>query len=219
LQDIHEADARETEPHEAEPVGDRTVAEADRQTAEPPPGGLDEIAAAEAKRAAAEPTGEAGPGAAERGEVAEPGERPGPIAAGGAVGAEPGARLPSAEPALPKGEPVSGAEQPEARAGLGDKPLAPGPADIFGRSESPYLDKAGNIKRTTLGTTDDVWRAVKDAAARNDDFIGDRRGVVTDGMVLDLAHKIGMDGAEQIVKEWTVGRALNASLQRALGTS
>jgi hypothetical protein len=53
LQDIRESDVRETEPHEAEPAMGRVVAEADRQEAEPPPEVENEIAGAEAKRAAA----------------------------------------------------------------------------------------------------------------------------------------------------------------------
>src|SRR6202035_5245663 len=84
--------------------------------------------------------------------------------------------------------------------------------------DSPFVDKAGNIKRTTLGSADDVWNAVKASAERNNDFIGERQGVVTDGMVTELARKIGMDGAENIVRDWVVGKALNAPEIVALGS-
>jgi hypothetical protein len=226
LQDIHESDANLTEPHEAAPVMDRTLAEADRFVAEPPPEVANEIAEAEAKiqattgEAGIEPAGETGLREGAGGQV-QP-DRGGPELkpAGGAVRAERGAELPGGGAVGGKGGELPGSEPGGARAesgaGLEDKPLAPRPAALFGPDQSPFLDKAGNIRLDTLTTDSDVRQALRAAASENDDFIGDRRGVVTDGQVMDLAADLGMVGAERLVRERVVGQAFNAEQVMAL---
>lgn len=49
-----------------------------------------------------------------------------------------------------------------------------------------------------------------DFADRNNDFIGDRQGVVTPGQTMDTALALGMEGAEDKVRSWIVGQAFNA---------
>lgn len=51
-------------------------------------------------------------------------------------------------------------------------------------------------------------QAIHDSAAANQDFIGDRRGVVTDGQVLDLADALGMDAHDLARRK--IGQAFNA---------
>ncbi len=225
LADIHESDAALTDPHEAEPARDRIAAERDRYAAETPPEIINEISQAEAKRAETlEPGGEAtaGPGG---GAALEPGgEQPRLEPAGGAVRPEHGAVEPGHAGIEPKGAGVPGREPEKPAAGVGgeprpgatDSPLAPGASPLFGAAESPFLDRAGNIRLDTLTSAEDVRQAIRDAAHANADFIGDRRGVVTDGQVMDLAADIGKTGAEKLVKDWIVGRAFNAEEVMAL---
>lgn len=213
LHDIHEAEARTIEPHEAEPAMDRIMAEHQRYVTEQPPEIQREIetakAAIQAEDAAAGivPAGEDGAGAAGAGAV-EP--------AGGAAGVEPGGGSGGAERgAVKPGGGAAGAEGskplPDRRSGLGDNAntaLAPGPADLFGARESPFTDRAGNIRVENLTKSEDVAQAIRDAAAENNDFIGDRRGVITDGQVMELADAIGMDAVK--LNQRHIGQAFNA---------
>jgi hypothetical protein len=218
LHDIHEAEAATTEPHEAEPAMDRVIAERDRYIADQPPEIVRELETASAKIEAAE--------AAATGEAAEPaGEAPagagGPSAlepggagsesepGGGAGGEEHGAVEPSSGGSGTEGN--AGAAGPDLRSKLGDQPgtaLAPGPADLFGARESPLVDKAGNIRLDNLNLPEDVAQAIRVAAQENNDFIGDRRGVITDGQVMDLANDLGMD--EAVLNRRQIGQAFNA---------
>ena len=223
LQDIHEADARDTEPHEAEPAMDRTLAERDRFVAEAPPEIANEIAAEAQKIAAAEgtagpaePAGEGGPGAGGLGEVVADRGLAGPEPAGGAVREERGPVEPGGGHARGEGAAAPAGERPESGAGLGDKPLAPRPSTLLGAGESPFLDRAGNIRLENLTNVEDVRQAIRAAADENKDFIADRRGVVTDGQVMDLAADLGLEGAERLVKERVVGQAFNAEQVIAL---
>jgi hypothetical protein len=43
------------------------------------------------------------------------------------------------------------------------------------QEESPFIDRAGNIRLDTLITREDVRDAIRAAAKKNNDFIGDRR--------------------------------------------
>lgn len=221
LHDIHEAEARTVEPHEAEPARDRIAAERQRYLAELPPEVSREFATQEeairAEDAAAGivPAGEtgAGPGGVR---PLEPG--------GGAAGAKPASGAGGEKPgAVKPGGGAAGVESPaiptvDLRAKLGDNPgtaLAPGPRDLFG-AESGYTDRAGNIRLDTLNTSEDVKQALRDSAAENNDFIGDRRGIVTPGQILDLANDIGMSGAEALVEQHVTGQAFNAEQVVAL---
>lgn len=229
LHDIHEADAAHTPPHEAEPAMDRIIAERDRYITEQPPEIQRELeAAAQKVQAAQGPAGEAAgaPGEAFAspggpGQVGEGGGGPGPEPGGGGGGAEHGAQQP--------GGGGAGAEsnaRPDPRSQLDRDPgtaLAPGPAQSLGGRSSPFTDKAGNIRLENLTNSADVRQAIHDAADENNDFIGDRRGIVTPGQVSDLANDIGLPGAMDMVEKWVKGQAYNAEqvvvLRRLLRSS
>ena len=223
LPDIHESEARYTEPHEAEPVRERIAAERDRYAAETPPEIINEISQAEAKQAA-KPGGEATAGPGGSAALEPGGGEPGLEPAGGAVRAEHGAIEPGHARAEPKGAELPGREPEKPAAGVGgepgpraaDSPLAPGPSPLFGAAESPFLDRAGNIRLDTLTSAEDVRQAIRDAAHANRDFIGERRDIVTDGDVMNLAADIGKVGAEKLVRDWVVGRSFNAEEVMAL---
>lgn len=216
LHDIHEADAAHTPPHEAEPAMDRIIAERDRYITEQPPEIQRELeAAAQKVQAAQGPAGEAAgaPGEAFAspggpGQVGEGGGRSGPEPGGGGGGAEHGAQQP--------GGGGAGAEsnaRPDPRSQLDRDPgtaLAPSPAQSLGGRSSPFTDKAGNIRLENLTNSADVRQAIHDAAEENNDFIGDRRGIVTPGQVSDLANDIGLPGAMDMVEKWVKGQAYNA---------
>ena len=224
LADIHEADAKTIEPQEAEAAGDRVLSEANRFLSDLPAEITNAHAATTAKiaeAAAAEPAAET-PGVAGQPSAVEPsGGGPGTTAPGGAGSAEPGAELRGGGgPVRESAEPSGAGERPgsagEPDAALGDKPLAPRPKLQFGAKESPFTDKAGNIRLENLTNVEEVRQAIRDAADENEDFIGDRRGIVTDGQVMDLAADLGLEGAERLVKERVIGQAFNAEQVVAL---
>jgi predicted GNAT family acetyltransferase len=213
LHEIHEGDATHAEPHEAEALADRAAVERERYIQEPPPEIAHEIAATvqkveaeQAARAGTEPGAEAGEGAGGQPEVDAGGGGSEPEPAGGGVGAG-GGKVGEGR----GGAETEGAAQPDRRSKLDDTPgtaLAPGPADLFGASQSPFTDRAGNIRLDNLNTTKDVEQAIRDSAAENENFIGDRRGVITDGQVLDLADALGMDAGR--LSQRKLGQAFNA---------
>lgn len=212
IHDIHETEAREVStPAEAAPKADQIEAEANRYAAELPPEVKNEletriaeleaeIAGLKARDAGTEPGGETGAGAGE-GRPVEPGSgKPGALSAGGEGGAEP-------SPVGERGGAVAAEGAPDVDTG---NPLAPKPTTLFGPEQSPFIDKAGNIRLDTLTNVEDVRQAIRDAAAANQDFIGDRRGVVTDGQVMDVARAAGMEGAEKLVASRIRGQAFSA---------
>lgn len=218
IHDIHETEARDMTPTESGPAADRVRAEKNRYAAEATPEVKNELEAkiaelqaendrlkAEAggaKPAGAEPAGEAGGGEAGGGDL-EPGSgKPGALTAGGEGGAESGK--------VESGGGGAAGESAASRDVDTGNPLAPKPASLFGPEQSPYLDKAGNIRLDTLTNLEEARQAIRDAAAANQDFIGDRRGVVTDGQVMDVARAAGMEGAERLVKNRIVGQAFSA---------
>lgn len=215
IHDIHETEAREiSTPAEAAPKADQVAAEANRYAAELTPEVKNELEAKIAQLetelgalkgqpdAGAKPAGEAGAGAGETGPL-EPGSgKPGALNASLDGGAQPGAVGERGG-----GAAAESARQPDVDTG---NPLAPKPASLFGPEQSPFIDKAGNIRLDTLTNVEDVRTAIRDAAAANQDFIGDRRGVVTDGQVMDVARAAGMEGAERLVKNRIVGQAFSA---------
>lgn len=84
----------------------------------------------------------------------------------------------------------------------------PEPRDTFSR-DSRNIDKAGNINLDRIAAPEDVKRVIRDAALANDDFIGDRRGVVTWGETVQLAEALGMDATKLLQRK--IGQAFNAS--------
>jgi hypothetical protein len=221
--DIHEREAATVEPHEAEPAMDRIIAERDRYLAEQPPEVLNEITAAETEQQAADAAAAADAGteggASEPGpaEVGAAGGEPGVEPAGGAGGGEHGEVVGGGNEARPAGPGLAGERGP-ADAGLrGERsepagaaranPLNPSPSALLGAAESPFLDKAGNIRVENLTTSAEVAQAIHDAADTNNGFI-DQRRELTDGEVLDLADALGMDVAQ--LSKRKLGEAFNA---------
>lgn len=215
LHDIHEAEAATVEPHEAEATGDRIAAESQRYIADNPET-VRELQSEEAKvtaeresGAAAQPAGEAGPGAGGERPLEPIGGEAGTESGGGPDGAEYGEEQPSGGAGVSEG--AAGIAGPDLRSKLGDQSgtaLAPGPAELFGPRESPLVDKAGNIRLDNLNVPEDVAQAIRVASQENNDFIGDRRGVITDGQVLDLADALGMDA--ETLNRRQLGQAFNA---------
>lgn len=223
---IHETDAAEAHPSEADAVGDRIAAERDRYMAEQPPEVLNEIRSAEAEHAAAtaEPSGEGGAGPSGQREVGGGGVQPQPVAEGGGSSGERGPVVGSGGAGVGEGAGLPGgsgagsggtaadsglrSQRPVTAGASGPQSLAPSAGDRFDARESPFVDKAGNIRIDNLTSDQDVAQAIRDAAKDNDDFIGDRRGVITDGQVLDLADALGTDAAT--LQKRKLGQAFNA---------
>ena len=63
-------------------------------------------------------------------------------------------------------------------------------------AESKYVDKAGNIRLDNLNTLEDINEVIRQTAKENDNFMGARRGKISDGQVLDLADALGMSPEE-----------------------
>lgn len=216
MAEIHESDAALTEAHEAEPQGDLVIGEAYRHITEPPPEVTHDIppalAEVKAARAAAQPAGQADGGTGASGHLESGSGTPEPVTDIGGVGEGRGAELRGGGNALPEGAGASGRAGEPAGSTAGEAaqshPLGPTPAKVFGSRESPFVDKAGNIRVENLTSREDVAQAIHDAADANDNFIGDRRGVVTDGQVLDLAEALGMDAAKLNTRK--IGQAFNA---------
>lgn len=82
------------------------------------------------------------------------------------------------------------------------------PNSTLGKSESNLVDKAGNIRLDNLNTSEDISEVIRQTATDNDNFFAGRRGVVSDGQVLDLADALGMT-AESLDKR-KIGDAFNA---------
>jgi hypothetical protein len=213
IADIHEADAAETDPSEAEPALDRVVAEAQHYETNQPPQVANELANATEKldrpdaATGAEPAGEGGDGPGASVQVEPDRGEPKPVGGSGNRGEQPQPVVQGGGEAGSEGDGVPAAgSRPAAKSGVGQ--LAPKPTDLFGGIESELVDKAGNIRLDNLTTREDVAQAIRDAATENDDFIGDRRGVVADGQVMDLADALGMDFQKLSTRK--IGQAFNA---------
>jgi hypothetical protein len=100
------------------------------------------------------------------------------------------------------------------------------PRETSRPNESHFVDRAGNIRLDNIiGSTDtesDLDRALEDirqvfrqTAKENGDFISDRRGVVTDGEVLQTAYTIlGTEPNSLLAKK--IGQAFNAEENKAI---
>lgn len=226
IAEIHRTDAAETEPHEAEPVMDRVISERERYIADEPPEIQREIqtAVTEDKAATTETAdtgGEDDTGAVGRADVGASGGEPQIEPAGGAGGAGHGDELGGGGPAGAEGPRVS--RVPDGADAGRPKPNANPPGSVAPTAAprigpdapNPVADKAGNIRLDLLTDMQDlsaetIRDVIRQAADQNEEFIGDRRGVVTDGMAMDLANDLGMEGAWRLVRNRVKGQAFNA---------
>jgi hypothetical protein len=237
LADIHEADAAETEPHEADAAQMRVRAEAIQQAAELPLKVQHELQASASRLQApvegegavgeegrgpggvagggsggAGPAGETGGGQPEPAQVVAGGGGPESLAGGGGGGAGSRPVVDRSGNAGAEGASLPAAVRSNPRAALENSPLAPGAADTF-PDERRFVDKAGNFRLDNVNTAEDVKDLLREVAAANKDFIGERRGVITQGQVLELADALAMDADE--LDERQLGEAFNAEQIKA----
>jgi hypothetical protein len=71
-----------------------------------------------------------------------------------------------------------------------------------------FVDKAGNIRLDNLSAPEDVEQAIRDAARYNDGYGAERRGVISDGQILELAKDMGIDPS--FLDRKAIGEAFNA---------
>lgn len=89
-----------------------------------------------------------------------------------------------------------------------ESPTVTDPGKPAARSGGRYVDKAGNIRLDLLDAPEDVENAIRSAAEYNDGYGRERRGVVTDADILELATRLGLDPAFLDAKK--IGDAFNA---------
>ncbi len=196
LADVHMGDATDAHPIEADGLMARVASEKQRAFTDLPPEVQNEIESSiqkytEANAARTEPATENGPSEGRPAEVDGGSGRPEPVTTSSASSAVNGAVEPSGSAAGPEGAGVSGQQQ-RSSSDTGH-PLAPQSAEQFDTNSSKFVDKAGNIRLDNIQTPEDIKQAMREMAEQNGDFIAGRRGVVTDGQVLDLAAAVGID--------------------------
>lgn len=192
MADLHEVEAETVAPDKAAEAAPQIRADIDRAVKEGAPDAYDGIPHKETGREprtdavpdggshAPEPAAGAEGSPAERGEVIEGGNE--------AVEEGPGPRPEPAERPAP-GEPNS-ANEP------------------FTERETNLVDKAGNIRLDNLSTPEDVTAVIRQTSADHGDFVTERRGVMPDAEVIDLADALGMDAAS--LDRRKIGEAFNA---------
>jgi hypothetical protein len=218
LAEEHEAAAADVHPAQGEPVGDRIRSERNDYVENQPLDVQSEIAAGQQPEPTAVDAGtEAEPGAAGEPILGEAGVEPVAEPTGVGGSSERGTVEPGSGTGLSEGNALSaGGREPGLRGqrpGAADNagtanPLAPRPAETIARGDGRLVDPAGNIRVENLTSDADVAQAIRQSAAENKDFIGDRRGVISDGQVLDLADALGMDAAA--LNKRKIGEAFNA---------
>jgi hypothetical protein len=200
--DIHEADAEHTPPEKAAPVADNVRSEYTTIAKEKVPDVAAKFPDAAAAETGGEPPADANPpGGADGAE---------PVAGGHGAVAEPGALGAGGNEAPGEGGGIRGTagegSRSTARGSRTDEPA--GPNEPFGTPETDLVDKAGNIRLDNLGTPEDVNEVIRQTAADNGDFLGARRGVISDAQALDLADALGMDAGTLNLRK--IGEAFNA---------
>lgn len=193
MADTHEDLAAKTAPEHAEAVADKIGREADRIAKLHAPEVYNEL---NEKESGGENTGEQAAGEELGGDVNAPESvagQAGVTQEPGKVGEGAGGTLP--ESPGPLGQP---SESSGGAAGEGGGNAAAGTAGkpTTNRSETPLVDKAGNIRLENLSSSEDVRNAIRQAAYDTDDFANARRGVVTDQDRIDLANAMGVKERE-----------------------
>jgi hypothetical protein len=187
--DVHEADLRITPPEDALAKAEAIRAERDDIAtvirAEINLGRQRARAAARTSRGATE--GDTG-----RTIVPEP--------TTGAVRPEPGGTGPGAEAAAVGGERVASTVESE---------RVTRPDQLFtDRPETGLVDRAGNIRLDNLNAPEQVEEAIRLSAEYNNGFGRERRGVVSDAHILELATSLGRDAS--FLDKKAIGEAFNA---------
>ncbi len=150
----------------------------------------------DAERAAAtgtEPEAETGEGTGGRGPLGGDSGQSETVAGSGGVGVQRGEERPSGGGAAPERPSVSGgatSSRPDVAKPSEFTLPNPLPAETFGPEDAGIVDKAGNIRLDKYDADTDTKQVIRDMAERNADFIGDRRGTITDDQVVDLASAL-----------------------------
>ncbi len=182
----HQKLATETPPEKAAETADKVRADIDKTAKEKVPNVYRELnpnagIAAENENPAGGGN-EAGPVTGDNGSPAEPGTVP----EGGNEAAAEGGKAPN----------------------VGATPEPTGANERFTNPESNLVDKAGNIRLDNLNTPEDVSQVIRETAEDTGGFMEARRGVISDGQVLDLADALGMD--PKFLNSRKLGEAFNA---------
>lgn len=201
--DIHEEDARTTSPEHAPEVANNIEKEIDETAKSRYPEVADAIKSAKIEPIPEPSKGDTGATAAgestrENGALTESG----PVASGG------GGLAPESSSTRGTAEPTKFGKRGAANAGADETGKPAGPNARFGKSKSSLIDKAGNIRIDLLNSTDDVNNVIRETATANNDFVPERRGVISNGTTLDLADALGTDPAMLNMRK--IGQAFNA---------
>lgn len=184
--DIHEADAETTAPEHAAAAADNIRAERHAIIAKHAPEDLNDIVKGTSAENAGRPAGVTQSNSNEN--APEPSS--------------------TQESAVPPSAQVSerGNQTPEEVAR--QRNTEPGSSSVLAKPESRLVDKAGNIRLDNLHTPEDVKEVLRETAKDNDNFMQARRGVISDGEILDLADALGMDPS--LLDDRKIGQAFNA---------
>lgn len=177
----HERIAETTAPADAEAAADRIRAEADALAKQEVPGIHGEINGTSESEAGGNP-----PAGAESGGDRAAGQ---PVAEGTPGGAGTG------EVGAGRGK----ATASRGGASRGEQPVT-GPNERFPEPKSDLIDKAGNVRLDLLDTPEQLNEVLRQTAQENEDFVGARRGVVSDQQVLDLADAMGVKASDVNLK-------------------
>jgi GNAT superfamily N-acetyltransferase len=204
MADFHEMEAETVAPEQAAPAADQIRADIDDTIQKISPEVFDELPN---KQAGGKPRADAVPDRGgdaaqlERGPEGEPAQRAeiaesGDVAAQESIAAQ---REPAAE---------SGTVNEGTRAERADTGEPNTGNELFGPTETEFLDKAGNIRLDNLNTPESVNEVIRQIATENGEFLSERRGVITDAEVIDLANDLGMDAGT--LDKRKIGEAFNA---------
>ncbi len=215
LPDIHAEEAARVEGSSAAPAAERIASE--RAETPPPREVAHEIAPivesikAEREAAAgADAAGKAGHGEPGSGAVVTGGAQSGAESNGGGVGAGTGPERESGSGPSSEGGGVSGgagstaAGRPEPSGVARAFPLAPEPGEIL-TAPKRFTDKASNIRLDNVKGVEDLKNLAREIAKSNNDFIGNRRDVISDPELMQLQAVI-----DDRVTRKTLGEASNA---------
>lgn len=200
--DLHISDAETTPPEHADVTADRVRQEADKVVIEKAPEIADEIGA--------RPTTEAIGNENANPEIASDRNAPGPDAGEGGAGKEPGTIVTGGNDAAADGAPIRAkprSAEGSAASGGGATNPPDSPHAVLPEPKSDLIDKAGNIRLDKLNQPDDIDQVIRDTATKNNNFLPERRGVISDGQALDLADALGKSPEFLDLKK--IGQAFN----------
>lgn len=218
---IHKIDAENTKPEHADASADRIGSEIDQIAKTHDKEAYDALTNPETSKIPAEaPSNEpAGPSPEPIARTEGPASESPAVLTGGSQaettgggirgeGASGAAAGEASRNATGAGESAASAEATSGKSGSDGQGKQTDPNQRFGPGKSDLVDKAGNIRLDLLNTTADIDKVLKDTANENDNFTQERRGVISNGMTLDLADALGMDPTSLDTRK--IGEAFSA---------